>query len=171
MPRSAGPARAGHRGGRRRAGGAGGLRAHAGRGGAGAASGAAACSGRLFVVLGCGGDRDPSKRAPMGEFAATLADRFYATSDNPRTEDPEAIVAQMLAGVPPARRDRVVPLVDRRAAIARAVADADADDVVVIAGKGHEDYQIVGTTKLHFDDREEAAAALRLRASASRASM
>ncbi|MCY1065797.1 UDP-N-acetylmuramoyl-L-alanyl-D-glutamate--2,6-diaminopimelate ligase [Nannocystis sp. RBIL2] len=127
-----------------------------------------ACSGRLFVVLGCGGDRDPSKRAPMGEFAATLADRFYATSDNPRTEDPEAIVAQMLAGVPPARRDQVVPLVDRRAAIARAVADADADDVVVIAGKGHEDYQIVGTTKLHFDDREEAAAALRLRASASR---
>ncbi|WAS92036.1 UDP-N-acetylmuramoyl-L-alanyl-D-glutamate--2,6-diaminopimelate ligase [Nannocystis punicea] len=122
-----------------------------------------ACSGRLFVVLGCGGDRDPSKRAPMGEFAATLADRFYATSDNPRTEDPEAIVAQMLAGVPPDRRDRVVPLVDRRTAIARAVAEAVADDVVVIAGKGHEDYQIVGTAKLHFDDREEAAAALRLR--------
>ncbi|MDC0674676.1 UDP-N-acetylmuramoyl-L-alanyl-D-glutamate--2,6-diaminopimelate ligase [Nannocystis radixulma] len=123
-----------------------------------------ACSGRLFVVLGCGGDRDPSKRAPMGEFAATLADRFYATSDNPRTEDPQAIVAQMLAGVPPERRDRVVPLVDRRAAIACAIAEAADDDVVVIAGKGHEDYQIVGVEKLHFDDREEAAAALRLRA-------
>jgi UDP-N-acetylmuramoyl-L-alanyl-D-glutamate--2,6-diaminopimelate ligase len=99
----------------------------------------------------------------MGEFAATLADRFYATSDNPRTEDPQAIVAQMLAGVPPERRDRVVPLVDRRAAIACAIAEAADDDVVVIAGKGHEDYQIVGVEKLHFDDREEAAAALRLR--------
>jgi len=128
-----------------------------------------ACSGRLFVVLGCGGDRDPGKRAPMGQFAATLADRFYATSDNPRTEDPQAIVAQMLAGVPPARRERVVPLVDRRTAIARAIAEAADDDVVVIAGKGHEDYQIVGTEKLHFDDREEAAAALRQRAAASRA--
>jgi UDP-N-acetylmuramoyl-L-alanyl-D-glutamate--2,6-diaminopimelate ligase len=127
-----------------------------------------ASSGRLFVVLGCGGDRDPGKRAPMGEFAATLADRFYATSDNPRTEDPQAIVEQMLAGVPPARLDRVVALIDRRAAIAQAIADAGADDVVVIAGKGHEDYQIVGAAKLHFDDREEAAAALASRAASSR---
>lgn len=119
-----------------------------------------ACRGRLFVVLGCGGDRDPGKRAPMGRFAATLADRFYATSDNPRTEDPEAIVAQMLAGVPPERRDRVVAIVDRRTAIGQAIADAEADDVVLIAGKGHENYQIVGTDRLHFDDREEAAAAL-----------
>jgi len=124
-----------------------------------------ACSGRLFVVLGCGGDRDPGKRAPMGEFAANLADRFYATSDNPRTEDPEAIVEQMLAGVPSSRRDRVVPLVDRRAAITRAVAEAGEEDVVLIAGKGHEDYQIVGAEKLRFDDREEAAAALRARSS------
>jgi UDP-N-acetylmuramoyl-L-alanyl-D-glutamate--2,6-diaminopimelate ligase len=119
-----------------------------------------ACRGRLLVVLGCGGDRDPSKRAPMGAFAASLADRFYATSDNPRTEDPQAIVAQMLAGVPDDRRDRVVALVDRREAIGQAIADAREDDVVLIAGKGHEDYQIVGTHKLHFDDREEAAAAL-----------
>ncbi|HEY8375400.1 MAG TPA: hypothetical protein VIK91_02875, partial [Nannocystis sp.] len=89
-----------------------------------------------------------------------LADRFYATSDNPRTEDPDAIVAQMLAGVPPERRDRVVAIVDRRTAIGQAIADAEADDVVLIAGKGHENYQIVGTDRLHFDDREEAAAAL-----------
>lgn len=123
-----------------------------------------ACRGRLFVVLGCGGDRDPSKRAPMGELAATLADRLYATSDNPRTEDPQAIVDQMLAGVPAGRRGSVAAIVDRRAAIARAIADAGVDDLVLIAGKGHEDYQILGATKIHFDDREEAAAALAGRA-------
>lgn len=123
-----------------------------------------ACSGRLWVVLGCGGDRDPSKRAPMGQFAATLADRFYATSDNPRTEAPAAIVAEMLTGVPADRKDRVVVRVDRGEAIAEAIAEAEIDDVVVIAGKGHEDYQIVGAHRLHFDDREQAAAALARRA-------
>lgn len=119
-----------------------------------------ACRGRLSVVLGCGGDRDPTKRAPMGRLAAELADRLYATSDNPRTEDPATIVAHMLAGVPAERRDRVVAIVDRREAIAQAIADAGPDDLVLIAGKGHEDYQIVGADKLHFDDREEAASAL-----------
>ena len=122
-----------------------------------------ACRGALWIVLGCGGDRDPSKRAPMGRIAAATADHMIATSDNPRTEQPAAIVAQMLTGVAPEHRPRVLEVVDRAAAIAHAIAAADAGDLVLIAGKGHEDYQILGTTKVHFDDREEAAAAVALR--------
>lgn len=122
-----------------------------------------ACRGELVVVLGCGGDRDPSKRPLMGRVAASGADRFWATSDNPRTEDPEAIVDMMLAGVPPQRRDRVERCSDRAAAIAGAIAQARPDDLVLIAGKGHEDYQVLGTRKIHFDDREHAREALRLR--------
>ncbi len=118
------------------------------------------CRGRLWIVLGCGGDRDPSKRAPMGRIAAAHADVLVATSDNPRREHPPAIVAQMLAGVEPAHRHRVREIVDRAAAIAHAVSSADPDDLVLIAGKGHEDYQIVGDARLHFDDREHAARAL-----------
>jgi UDP-N-acetylmuramoyl-L-alanyl-D-glutamate--2,6-diaminopimelate ligase len=118
---------------------------------------------RLVVVLGCGGDRDPSKRPHMGAIAARGADRFWATSDNPRTEPPDRIVDDMLAGVAPEHRDRVIREVDRAAAIACAIADADDDDIVLVAGKGHEDYQILGTTKVHFDDREHARAALRAR--------
>ena len=119
-----------------------------------------ACRGQLVVVLGCGGDRDPSKRPLMGEVAATGADRFWATSDNPRTEDPEAIVDMMLAGVPTDRRDIVQRCTDRATAIASAIAQAHDDDLVLVAGKGHEDYQVLGTTKIHFDDREHAARAL-----------
>jgi UDP-N-acetylmuramoyl-L-alanyl-D-glutamate--2,6-diaminopimelate ligase len=119
------------------------------------------CRGRLIVVLGCGGDRDPSKRPLMGRAASEGADLFYATSDNPRTEDPEAIVDQMLAGVPASRT--VVREVDRRRAIAHAISRADPDDTILVAGKGHEDYQVLGTEKIHFDDREEAARALRAR--------
>jgi UDP-N-acetylmuramoyl-L-alanyl-D-glutamate--2,6-diaminopimelate ligase len=119
-----------------------------------------ACRGRLVVVLGCGGDRDPSKRPLMGRVAAEGADRFWATSDNPRTEDPEAIVDMMLAGVPPERRDRVERRTDRASAIAGAIAEAHDDDLVLVAGKGHEDYQVLGTQKIHFDDREHAHAAL-----------
>ncbi len=118
------------------------------------------CRGQLWVVLGCGGDRDPVKRPLMGELAAANADRFVATSDNPRTEDPDAIVRQMIAGVAPRDRPKLIREVDRRAAIALAIAAAADEDIVLIAGKGHEDYQIVGTTKQHLDDREEAAAAL-----------
>jgi UDP-N-acetylmuramoyl-L-alanyl-D-glutamate--2,6-diaminopimelate ligase len=123
-----------------------------------------ACRGRLVVILGCGGDRDPTKRPLMGRVAAEGADRFWATSDNPRTEDPEAIVDMMLAGVPPERRDRVVRRTDRATAIAEAIEAADDDDVVLVAGKGHEDYQVLGTEKIHFDDREHAHAALLRRA-------
>lgn len=122
-----------------------------------------ACRGRLVVILGCGGDRDPSKRPLMGRVAASEADLLWATSDNPRTEDPEAIVDMMLAGVPPERRDRARRCTDRATAIARAIAEAHDDDLVLIAGKGHEDYQVLGTRKIHFDDREHARAALERR--------
>jgi MurE/MurF fusion protein len=110
---------------------------------------------RLICVFGCGGDRDPTKRPKMGAAVAELADLAIVTSDNPRTEDPRKIIDQILPAVP---RPFFVD-VDRRAAIKAAIAEATPGDVVVIAGKGHEDYQIIGTTKNHFDDREEAAAA------------
>ncbi len=105
--------------------------------------------GRLIVVFGCGGDRDPSKRAPMARAACRHADLVLATSDNPRTEDPEAILREVAAGL--SGEHEVV--VDRRKAIERAIAGAGPEDVVLIAGKGHEDYQIVGREKRPFDDR------------------
>jgi murE/murF fusion protein len=111
---------------------------------------------RLLCVFGCGGDRDPTKRPKMGAAVAELADLAFVTSDNPRTEDPRAIIDQILPGVP----KPFFVHVDRRIAIRAAICEATPGDVVVIAGKGHEDYQIVGTTKHHFDDREEAAAAV-----------
>ena len=119
--------------------------------------------GRLILVLGCGGDRDPGKRPLMGAIASRGAELFVATSDNPRTEDPEAILDQLLAGATEGEATRIRE-VDRAKAIALAIAEAGPDDVVLIAGKGHEDYQILGTTKIHFDDREHARAALSLRA-------
>jgi UDP-N-acetylmuramoyl-L-alanyl-D-glutamate--2,6-diaminopimelate ligase len=117
--------------------------------------------GKLIVLLGCGGDRDPHKRPLMGAIASRRADRFYATSDNPRTEDPEAIVDQMIAGA--VSGAELIREVDRAIAIARAIAEAAPQDIVLIAGKGHEDYQILGTQKIHFDDREHAEQALRAR--------
>jgi len=107
--------------------------------------------GEVAVVYGCGGDRDRAKRPLMGAAAARLADRAYLTSDNPRSEDPAAIAADVLAGVPADRRP-VVEL-DRRLAIRRALADAGRGDVVVIAGKGHETGQTVGAVTRPFDDR------------------
>ena len=115
--------------------------------------------GRLICVFGCGGDLDPTKRPKMGAAVAELADLSVVTSDNPRTEDPRAIIDQILPGVP---RPFLVE-VDRKIAIRAAIAEAVPGDVVVVAGKGHEDYQIVGATKHHFDDREEAAEACELR--------
>ena len=111
---------------------------------------------RLICVFGCGGDRDPTKRPKMGAAVAELADLAIVTSDNPRTEDPRSIIDQILPAVP---RPHFVD-VDRRVAIRAAISEATPGDVVVIAGKGHEDYQILGTTKHHFDDREEAKAAV-----------
>ena len=113
---------------------------------------------RLICVFGCGGDRDPGKRAPMGRAVASGADVAYVTSDNPRTESPEAIIDAILEGMPDASR-RVVE-VDRARAIELAIQSASADDVVLIAGKGHEDYQVVGHEKRPFDDVAEARRAL-----------
>ena len=111
---------------------------------------------RLICVFGCGGDRDPTKRPKMGAAVAELADLAVVTSDNPRTEDARAILVMILPAVPKA----FFVDVDRRVAIRAAITEATPGDVIVIAGKGHEDYQIIGTTKHHFDDREEAAAAV-----------
>jgi len=132
--------------------------------------------GRLVTVFGCGGDRDRTKRAPMAEAVARWSDRVIATSDNPRTEDPERILDDVVAGLAGLRE--VAPealdgaerayarVVDRREAIALAVSIARAEDTVVIAGKGHEDYQIVGRERLPFDDRAEARRALARRGGA-----
>lgn len=112
--------------------------------------------GRLIVVFGCGGDRDRSKRPQMGKAAARLANEIIVTNDNPRTEEPAVIAGEILQGVedvPEDVRAGCRLILDRRAAIAEAIRGADRGDVVVIAGKGHENYQIVGEEVLHFDDR------------------
>jgi UDP-N-acetylmuramoyl-L-alanyl-D-glutamate--2,6-diaminopimelate ligase len=107
--------------------------------------------GRLLVLFGCGGDRDAGKRPVMGGIAERLADVVYVTSDNPRTEDPERILDDIEAGMTAKRHHRIA---DREAAIAAALADARAGDVVLLAGKGHETYQIRGTTSYPFDEAE-----------------
>jgi UDP-N-acetylmuramoyl-L-alanyl-D-glutamate--2,6-diaminopimelate ligase len=111
--------------------------------------------GRLICVFGCGGDRDRTKRPQMGRIAYDLADVVVVTSDNPRTEDPEQILQDIVAGIPATLgSDQVV--CDRAIAIEAAIALARPGDGILIAGKGHEDYQILGTEKIHFDDREQA---------------
>jgi UDP-N-acetylmuramoyl-L-alanyl-D-glutamate--2,6-diaminopimelate ligase len=125
-----------------------------------------AADGRVLCVFGCGGDRDRGKRPQMGEIAARLADRTIVTSDNPRSEEPAAIVEEILAGIASERRadGAVTAEVDRRAAIARALAEAEEGDVVVIAGKGHEQGQeFAAGEKLPFDDVTVAREALRSR--------
>lgn len=107
--------------------------------------------GRVIVVFGAGGDRDRGKRAPMGEIAVRLADVAIATSDNPRTEDPERILDDVEAGMAARPHYRIV---DRQAAIAQALELAREGDTILLAGKGHETYQVIGTTKQHFDERE-----------------
>jgi UDP-N-acetylmuramoyl-L-alanyl-D-glutamate--2,6-diaminopimelate ligase len=120
--------------------------------------------GKLIALFGCGGDRDPYKRPRMARVAEELADLVVITSDNPRTEKPEAIIEQIIAGLSPQGRFKVRVEPNRRAAIRLAISLAEGGDVIVLAGKGHEDYQIIGKQKLHFDDVEEAAAAMQERA-------
>lgn len=112
------------------------------------------CVGRLHCLFGCGGDRDPGKRSIMGAAAERLADEIYVTSDNPRTEDPQAIVNDILKGLKKPEQAHVS--LDRRAAIGALIAALKPGDMAIIAGKGHEDYQIIGTQKLPFDDRDVA---------------
>jgi UDP-N-acetylmuramoyl-L-alanyl-D-glutamate--2,6-diaminopimelate ligase len=119
-------------------------------------------SGRVWCVFGCGGDRDATKRAPMGRAVARGADVAVLTNDNPRTEDPAAIAAAAAAGLRAEGREPIVEL-DRRIAIDLAVGSAGAGDAILIAGKGHEDYQVIGLTKHPFDDRVEARRALEAR--------
>ena len=118
--------------------------------------------GALVCVFGAGGDRDPGKRAEMGRIAATLADRVVVTSDNPRSEDPQAIAAAILPGLEATGARHVVEI-ERARAIDRAILEAAPGDVVLIAGKGHETYQIIGPVTLAFDDRVEARRALAAR--------
>lgn len=113
----------------------------------------------IITVFGCGGDRDRTKRPVMGEIASRLSTHVILTSDNPRTEDPDAILREIETGIT-GRNYEIIP--DRREAIRVAIGRAKTGDGVLIAGKGHEDYQITGTEKRHFDDREEARAALAL---------
>ncbi len=120
---------------------------------------------RLITVFGCGGDRDRTKRPLMGKVAEEHSDIVIVTSDNPRSEDPGSIIADIVTGMTPGRHE-IIP--DREEAIRRAVETAGEGDIVVIAGKGHEDYQIIGKEKIHFDDKETAARWMRPGAGAGR---
>ena len=113
------------------------------------------CARTLITVVGCGGDRDRGKRPLMAAAGRRHSDMLIVTSDNPRTEDPERIIADMTEGLDP-RDPAVTVITDREEAIRHAVDKAGPGDTVLIAGKGHEDYQIIGTEKIHFDDREIA---------------
>jgi len=126
------------------------------------ARGLAAGNGRVLIVFGCGGNRDRAKRPKMGRAASLLSDVAILTSDNPREEDPRAIIEEVRAGVGDGARSGGTFIVepDRRLAIRRALEEADAGDVVVIAGKGHEKYQEIGKARLPFDDVVEARLAL-----------
>src|SRR5262249_13698970 len=116
--------------------------------------------GRVHLLFGAGGDRDHSKRPEMGEVASRLADRVILTSDNPRSEDPLAILSEIRSGIGAVSRAQIEVEPDRRRAIASALAEARPGDVVVLAGKGHETTQTAGGQSVPFDDREEARAAL-----------
>lgn len=111
--------------------------------------------GHIICVFGCGGDRDKEKRPIMGAIAAELSDRVVVTNDNPRTESPQKIIQDILQGIPGENRVKVTPLPDRTQAIHYAVKIANANDIILIAGKGHEMYQIIGNEKIHFSDTEE----------------
>jgi UDP-N-acetylmuramoyl-L-alanyl-D-glutamate--2,6-diaminopimelate ligase len=115
---------------------------------------------RVTIVFGCGGDRDRGKRPQMGEIASRLADHIVVTSDNPRGEQPQAIIDEIVKGI---TGTNAIAIADRREAIEQTIQNAGRDEVVVIAGKGHETYQVIGDEVVHFDDREEAEYALKKR--------
>ena len=115
------------------------------------------CEGKLITVFGCGGDRDKTKRPKMAQIACQHSDIVIITSDNPRHENPAAIIADIQAGVPEDTKAQVQILEDRKQAIEHAIAMARPVDTIILAGKGHEDYQMIGSEKIHFDDREIAA--------------
>ncbi|MFI3277546.1 MAG: UDP-N-acetylmuramoyl-L-alanyl-D-glutamate--2,6-diaminopimelate ligase [Rikenellaceae bacterium] len=117
---------------------------------------------RLIVVFGCGGGRDAAKRPLMGEIATRNSSLVVITSDNPRGEEPEAIIADIVKGIPSNAEARHIVITSRKEAIRAAMVMAQPHDIVLLAGKGHETYQIIGDEKLHFDDREEARAALEM---------
>jgi UDP-N-acetylmuramoyl-L-alanyl-D-glutamate--2,6-diaminopimelate ligase len=110
--------------------------------------------GRLIAVFGCGGDRDATKRPKMGRIAEQLADLLVITSDNPRSEDPQQIITDVISGIQRFDSARMVVEADRQQAIHQAIDMAQPEDIIVVAGKGHEDYQILGDRTIHFDDRE-----------------
>lgn len=116
---------------------------------------------RVICMFGCGGDRDREKRALMGAVVEKLADCLVITSDNPRTEKPQAIIDEILKGIPKNSKKEIHVIPSRAEAIAHAISMANSGDLVLLAGKGHEDYQIIGKEKIHFDDREQASKALR----------
>ena len=117
--------------------------------------------GELICVFGCGGDRDRGKRSQMGSIAFDLSDQIVVTSDNPRNEEPERILNDILKGIP--NLDQVRVETDRSKAIRMAILDSSKGDVVLVAGKGHEDYQIIGDEKKYFDDKKEVKKAFLLK--------
>ena len=110
---------------------------------------------RILTVLGCGGDRDKSKRPEMAAVATNLSDKVILTSDNPRSEDPLKIISEMEAGVPADKRKNVFSISDRKEAIRAAFHLANDGDIMLVAGKGHENYQEINGVRNHFDDKEE----------------
>jgi UDP-N-acetylmuramoyl-L-alanyl-D-glutamate--2,6-diaminopimelate ligase len=118
--------------------------------------------GRVITVFGCGGDRDRTKRAPMGEIAGSLSDVAIVTSDNPRSEDPLAILDQMKVGIVLNKVGRVLSIPDRREAIKTAVTMSTKGDIILLAGKGHEKYQEIKGVKRPFDDREVVGRMLKM---------
>ena len=119
------------------------------------------CGGHIICVFGCGGDRDATKRPEMGAIAQKYADKIIVTSDNSRTEDTRAIMAQIKGGMDISGISRSLFIEDREQAIRTALMIADRGDVILLAGKGHETYQIIGKEKRHFDEREIVASIMK----------
>ena len=116
--------------------------------------------GRVITLFGCGGDRDKTKRPKMGRIAAELSDIVVVTSDNPRTEDPEEIIKDILQGID-AENKEIITITDRSEAIKKAISIAEKDDAILLAGKGHETYQVIGKERVHYDEREVVAEILK----------